>query len=81
MSGGGYAEDGGMADSGTIAPAVVGAVGPPSAAGSRVAQREVYYEDDDDHDEADEEADSEPPEEDDYNEELDFSRTGMHAEL
>ena len=71
----GDAEDGGMGNSRRAAPKTSGAVGPPSAAGSRLAQEGVHYEDG----EADEEADSGFSEDDD--DELDFSKMGMHAEL
>ena len=57
------------------APKTYGAVGPPSGAGHRLAGEEVYYEDD----EADKEAD--PGSLEDADDELDFSRMGMHAEL
>ncbi|CAL5229222.1 g12505 [Coccomyxa viridis] len=69
------AEDAGKRDRKSTAPKASGAVGPPSAAGSGLAERELYYEDNG----VDEEADLELLEEED--DEVDFSRTGMHAEL
>ena len=62
-------------DSRRRAPKAPSAVGPPSVADTKPAEGHAYYEDAGD----DEEADLESVGEDD--DELDFSRTGMHAEL
>ena len=71
------AKDVGKRDRRRTAPETYGAIGPPSPAGSKRAEKELYYEDN----EIDEEADLEVLKEEEDDENVDFSRTGMHAEL